>query len=44
MAKTVKCRAISKGVGEGEALLCHHPIGFNFGVDVPTGTIIEHNH
>ena len=44
MASTVACRSISKGVGEGEALVCHHPIGFNFGVDVPTGTIIEHNH
>ncbi|WP_455582731.1 aconitase X swivel domain-containing protein [Dysosmobacter sp.] len=44
MAKTVKCRAISKGIGEGEALVCHQPIGFNFGVDVPNGVIIEHHH
>lgn len=44
MSKTVKCRIISKGVGEGEALVCTKPIGFNFGVDVPTGTILEHNH
>lgn len=42
--KTVKCRSISKGTGEGPALVCHHPIGFNFGVDVSTGTITEHNH
>lgn len=44
MPQTVKGRIISKGVGEGEALVCHQPIGFNFGVDVPTGTITEHNH
>lgn len=42
--KEYSCRIISKGLGEGEALLCHQPIGFNFGVDVPTGTIIEHGH
>lgn len=44
MEKTVKCRCISKGCGEGRALICHQPIGFNFGVDVPTGTITEHAH
>ena len=44
MEKTVKCRVISKGQGEGEALVCHQPIGFNFGVDVPNGIITEHNH
>lgn len=44
MGKTVKCRIISKGVGEGEALVCRQPIGFNFGVDVPSGVITEHAH
>lgn len=44
MPKSVKCRCISKGVGEGEALVCRQPIGFNFGVDVPHGVIIEHGH
>lgn len=44
MEKTINCRKISEGFGEGEALICHKPIGFNFGVEVETGTIIEHNH
>jgi predicted aconitase with swiveling domain len=44
MGKTVKARVISKGIGEGEALVCKQPIGFNFGVEVGTGTINEHNH
>lgn len=44
MTKTVMCRSISKGIGEGEALVCHQPIGFNFGVDVSSGRIIERNH
>lgn len=44
MPKIVKCRCISKGVGEGEALVCRQPIGFNFGVDVSRGVIIEHGH
>lgn len=44
MAKTVNCRVVSKGVAEGEALVCSKPIGFNFGVDIPTGKIIEHGH
>lgn len=44
MGIIVKSRVISKGVGEGEALVCHQPIGFNFGVDVSTGVITEHGH
>lgn len=44
MAQIVKCRPVSKGIGEGEALVCHTPIGFNFSVDVPTGTFIERGH
>ena len=44
MDKRVKCRVISRGMGEGEALVCRQPIGFNFGVDVSNGIITEHNH
>ncbi len=44
MSIILKGRPISKGYAEGEALLCHEPIGFNFGMDVETGTVIEHNH
>ena len=44
MSIMLKGRPISKGYGEGEALVCHEPIGFNFGMDVATGTVIEHNH
>ncbi len=44
MEKKVACRCISKGYGEGPALVCRQPIGFNFGVDVPTGTITERAH
>lgn len=44
MSIILKGRSISKGYAEGEALICHEPIGFNFGMDVETGTVIEHNH
>lgn len=44
MNEGIKCRVISKGTGEGEALVCRQPIGFNFGVDVPNGVITERNH
>lgn len=44
MSIILKGRPISKGYAEGEALVCHEPIGFNFGMDVTTGTVIEHNH
>jgi len=44
MSIKLKGRPISKGYAEGEALICHEPIGFNFGMDVATGTVIEHNH
>jgi len=40
----LKGRPISRGYAEGEALICHEPIGFNFGMDVETGTILEFNH
>jgi predicted aconitase with swiveling domain len=44
MATKLKSRIISKGIGEGEALVCPSPMGFNFGVNVETGTITEHKH
>lgn len=44
MCKELKCRCISGGYAQGEALVCRQPIGFNFGVDVPTGTITESSH
>jgi len=40
----LKGRVISKGYGEGEALICTQPIGFNFGIDVTDGTVTEHGH
>lgn len=44
MAITMKGRSISKGYAEGEALVCRQPIGFNFGFDVASGTVVEHGH
>lgn len=44
MNTVLKGRSISKGYAEGEALVCHQAIGFNFGFDVTTGTVIEHGH
>lgn len=44
MSIMLKGRPISKGYAEGEALVSRAPIGFNFGMDVATGTVIEHNH
>lgn len=44
MAIILKGRPISKGCAEGEALVCRQPIGFNFGIDVSSGIITEHNH
>jgi hypothetical protein len=44
MSVVIKGRPISKGYAEGEALVCHQPIGFNFGIDVTNGTILEHGH
>lgn len=42
--RVFKCRGISPGRAEGEVLVCRQPIGFNFGFDCETGTVIEHNH
>lgn len=44
MAVTFRGRSISKGRASGEALVCHQPIGFNFGVDVASGVITEYHH
>lgn len=44
MSIRVKGRIISKGTAEGEALVCTQPIGFNFGVNLKTGVVTEHNH
>lgn len=44
MSVTLKGSIVSKGYAEGEALVCRQPIGFNFGIDVTDGTIVEHGH
>lgn len=44
MGKKVKARSICKGYGEGEALVSLKPLGFNLGVDVEKGIIIESGH
>lgn len=44
MSTILKGRIISKGYAEGEALVCHEPIGFNFGMDVTNGTVLEYGH
>ncbi|MCL2122889.1 MAG: DUF126 domain-containing protein [Desulfovibrionaceae bacterium] len=44
MKRTISCRGISPGCATGEVLLCTQPIGFNFGFDCETGTVVEHNH
>ena len=44
MKQSIPCRGISPGRATCEVLLCGKPIGFNFGFDCTTGTVIEHNH
>jgi predicted aconitase with swiveling domain len=44
LSKTVKCRTISEGYGEGEAIVCKQAFGFNHGVDLETGRIKEIGH
>lgn len=44
MAKIMKARTIARGVAEGEALVSPKPLGFNLGVDVEKGIIIESGH
>lgn len=42
--KRYRCRIISRGVAQGEALVTRDPLGFNFGVDGKTGIVTEKNH
>lgn len=44
MSIILRGRTINKGYAEGEALVCSEPIGFNFGFDVESGSVIEHGH
>lgn len=44
MPRVLRGRAISAGVAEGEALVTHDPIGFNFNVDPSTGVVLEPGH
>ncbi|MCX8174750.1 MAG: DUF126 domain-containing protein [Candidatus Micrarchaeota archaeon] len=37
----IRARAISRGVAQGEALVCSQPISFFGGVDEKSGTVIE---
>lgn len=42
--KTLKCRIISKGQAQGEALVSNDPISFLGGVDPLTGQVIDSKH
>lgn len=44
MSKVYKVRTIARGVAEGEALVSPKALGFNLGVDVEKGVIIESGH
>jgi predicted aconitase with swiveling domain len=44
MTRKMKARTIARGVAEGEALVSSKPLGFNLGVDVKEGIIIESGH
>jgi len=44
MSKEVKARTIARGYAEGEALVSPKPLGFNLGVNVKEGIIIESGH
>lgn len=44
MKIVLKGRRVSRGKGEGEALVTKDNIGFNFGVDPQTGKIVERGH
>ena len=44
MSKIVKARTIARGYAEGEAIVSSKPLGFNLGVDVENGIIIETGH
>ena len=44
MSKIIKCRTISEGYGEGEAIVTEMAFGFNHAVDFETGRIKEPGH
>ena len=44
MSLIIKGRAISRGTGTGELLVCNEPITFLSGVDPETGVVIESGH
>ena len=44
MKLVLKGRLVSPGKASGEALVTEERIGFNFGVDPDTGTIVERGH
>lgn len=44
MKRILHGRKIVPGTAEGVALVTSQPMGFNFGVDGETGTVIEHGH
>jgi len=44
MSKIIKCRTISEGYGEGEAIVTDMAFGFNHAVDFETGRIKEPGH
>lgn len=44
MSKIIRCRTISEGYGEGEAIVSRQALGFNHGVDLETGRIKEIGH
>lgn len=44
MSKIIRCRTISEGYGEGEAIVSRQALGFNHGVDLETRRIKEIGH
>lgn len=44
MSKIIKCRTISEGYGEGEAIVTQMAFGFNHAVDFETGRVKEIGH
>ncbi len=44
MKKVLRGRSITKGIGEGEALVTKEAISFNAGVNPDTGIVVEYGH
>lgn len=40
----IKGRSISRGIGEGEAMVTGQPLGFSHGLDPTTGQVSDHSH